>query len=99
MAPPTTSRRFHPVFVSHSREVGDLLTLTRSLDDYLIRTGQNGTPQHKCIRQLRRDCQTLLLRMEAEDGDILLLEDPDYELVRKIVNWVKVNLYKEKSVG
>ena len=56
--------------------------------------------KYDCLRKVRRKCAELLLRMYAEDSEIILLSDSDSWWVRQIVWFVhNVILKDQKKAG
>ncbi len=77
----------HPVYVSHVKEVEDLLYFVADLQKSLDEKGLNHGPQYECLGRIRYKCRDLLLKMYAEDSDIMLMDDLDYHWLHKIVGF------------
>ena len=67
----------HPVFVSHTKEIEQMLYFTGDLKYQLQVKGQAPGEKYNCLLRVRAKCADLLLRMYAEDSDIILLDDTD----------------------
>ena len=87
----------YPVYVSHAKEIEQLLYFTSELQHRLQRKGKASGKQYDCLCQVRRKCSDLLLKMYAEESDILLMDLNDREWVRKIVGYVETHLRNEKA--
>jgi len=55
------------------------------LQQRLQARGKDSGEKYDCLLKIGRRCAELLLRMYAEDDDIMLMDDLDYHWVRKIV--------------
>ena len=79
----------HPVYVSHVKEVEDLLYFVADLQERLTKQGLNHGEQFACLLRVREKCRDLLLKMYAEDSDIMLMNDEDRRWIQKIVGFVE----------
>lgn len=79
----------HPVYVSHVKEVEDLLYFVADLQERLTKQGLNHGEQFACLLRVREKCRDLLLKMYAEDSDIMLMDDEDRRWIQKIVGFVE----------
>ena len=77
----------HPVYVSHVKEVEDLLYFIADLQESLTKLGLDHGEQFACLLRVREKCRDLLLKMYAEDSDIMLMDDLDYHWLHKIVGF------------
>ena len=90
----------HPVFVSHTKEIEQMLYFTADLQHRLQVKGQDSGEKYDCLLRVRAKCSDLLLRMYAEDSDIILMSDTDKWWVKKIVWFVhNVILKDQRKVG
>ena len=79
----------HPVYVSHVKEVEDLLYFIADLQDGLTKLGLDHGEQYACLLRVREKCRDLLLKMYAEDSDIMLMNDEDRHWIGLIVGFVE----------
>ena len=79
----------HPVFVSHTKEIEAMQYFTADLEHRLKLKGQDSGEQFDCLLRVRRKCADLLLKLYAEDSDIMLMDDLDSHWVRLIVRFVR----------
>ena len=79
----------HPVYVSHVKEVEDLLYFVADLQERLTKQGLNHGEQFACLLRVREKCRDLLLKMYAEDSDIILMDDEDRRWIELIVGFVE----------
>lgn len=90
----------HPVFVSHAKELEQMAYFTADLQYRLECKGLHSGVRYDCLRRVRTKCAELLLRMYAEDSDIILMSDTDNWWVRRIVWFVhNVILKDQQKVG
>ena len=90
----------HPVFVSHTKELEQMAYFAADLHYRLECKGICSGIKYDCLARLRMKCSDLLLRMYAEDSDIILLNDSDNWWVRKIIWFVhNVILKDQKKAG
>ncbi len=88
---------YHPVFVSHTKEIEQMLYFTGDLKYRLQVKGQASGEKYNCLLRVRAKCADLLLRMYAEDSDIILLDDTDSWWVRNIVKYVQEVILKDQQ--
>ena len=79
----------HPVYVSHIKEVEDLLYFVADLQESLTKQGLDHGEQFACLLRVREKCRDLLLKMYAEDSDIILMDDEDRHWIQIIVGFVE----------
>ncbi len=84
----------HPVFVSHAKEVEQLLTFCANLQHRLKLSGKDSGEQYDVLVRTRMKCQDLLLKLYAEDSDIMLMDDIDRNWMVLIVAYVRDVLLK-----
>ena len=91
----------HPVFISHIKELEQMLYFSAALQDRLKARGKDSGEKYDCLLRVRRKCTDLLLQMYAEeDPAIILMDDSDVRWVRLIVGYVyKVILKDQKKAG
>ena len=91
----------HPVFLSHAKELEQMLYFTAALQDRLKARNKDSGEKYDCLLRVRRKCTDLLLQMYAEeDPTIILMNDPDARWVRLIVGYVqRVILKDQKKAG
>ena len=90
----------HPVFVSHIREIDQMAYFLADLQHRLQLRGEDRGEKYDCLLRVKSKCSDLLLRMSAEDSEIILLTDADANWVRKIVGYVHDVILKDaRSVG
>ena len=85
----------HPVFVSHTKEIEQLLYFVADLQHRLQLKGRDHGEKYDCLLRVRKKCQDLLLRMYAEDAEVMLMDDIDNHWVRLIVGFVRRELLKD----
>ena len=85
----------HPVFVSHTKEIEQLLYFVSGLQHRLRDKGKYSGVKYDCLGRVRRKCTDLLLKLYAEDSNIMLMNDLDHRWVILIVNFVKTVLLKD----
>ena len=69
--------RKHPVYVSHAKEVESLLYFVADLQEKLKEKGLDSGEQYSCLVRIRQKCRELLLRMYAQQSNILPMDDND----------------------
>ena len=90
----------HPVFVSHTKELEQMSYFLADLQHRLQVRGKASGNEYDCLVQVRVKCSELLLRMYAEDDNIILMSDTDNWWVRQIVWYVhNVILKDQQKVG
>ncbi len=90
----------HPVFVSHTKELEQMAYFLADLQYRLECKGLHSGVKYDCLRRVRTRCSELLLRMYAEDSDIILMSDTDNWWVRRIVWFVhNVILKDQRNAG
>ena len=77
----------HPVYVSHAKEVETLLYFVADLQTRLQDKGLDSGEQYNCLVRIRQKCRELLLRMYAEESNIMLLDDNDLRWIKLIVGF------------
>ena len=87
--------RMHPVFVSHVKEIEQMAYYTEDLKHRLQADGNVCGEKYDCAVRVRAKCHDLLLRLYAEDTDIILMDDTDYRWIRKIVWYVHNIILKD----
>lgn len=86
----------HPVFVSHAKELEQMAYFLADLQHRLQLKGKDSGEKYDCLLRVRRMCSDLLLKMYAEDTDIILMDDLDHHWVQLIVSFVKNVLLKDQ---
>ena len=90
----------HPVFVSHTKELEQMTYFLADLQHRLQLKGKDSGEKYDCLLRVRKMCSDLLLKMYAEDTDIILMDDLDRHWVQLIVSFVKNVLLKDqRKVG
>ena len=87
----------HPVFVSHTKELEQMAYFTADLQYRLECKGLHSGIKYDCLTKVRRKCADLLLRMYAEDSNIILMSDIDCWWVRRIVWFVHNVILKDQQ--
>ncbi len=87
--------RLHPVFISHTKELEQMLTFAADLQERIRKSGQDTGEKYECLLNVRKKCQDLLLRMYAEETNIILMNDDDHRWVQKIVRYVHEHILKD----
>ena len=82
----------HPVFVSHTEEVEQLLYFLSDLQQRLQDSGKDRGEQYECLGRVRRKCTDLLLKLYTEDSPIMLMDDLDARWVQLITGFVRDRL-------
>ena len=77
----------HPVYVSHAKEVESLLFFISDLQARLEEMGIRSGAQYECMVRVRQKCRDLLLKMYAEDSDVMLMDDTDLHWLKLIVGF------------
>ena len=86
----------HPVFVSHAKELEQMIYFLADLQYRQECKGIYSGPKYECLKKVRRKCTDLLLRMYAEDSKIILMSDTDNWWIRKIVGFVHDVVLKDR---
>ena len=86
----------HPVFVSHTKELEQMTYFLADLQHRLQLKGKDSGEKYDCLLRVRKMCSELLLKMYAEDTDIILMDDLDHHWVQLIVSFVKNVLLKDQ---
>ena len=81
----------HPVYVSHSKELEPMLYFLASLQERRQKAGKDSGKEYECLIQTRKKCAELLMMLYAEDSDIILLDDIDYQWIRKLITFAQDN--------
>ncbi len=87
----------HPVFVSHTKELEQMAYFLSDLQHRLQIREQDSGERYDCLVRVRKMCADLLLKMYAEESDIILMDDLDHRWVQLIVGYVKTYLLPEKQ--
>ena len=87
----------HPVFVSHAKELEQMAYFTADLQYRVESKGIYSGVKYDCLVKVRRKCADLLLRMYAEDSNIILLSSSDNWWVRQIVWFVHNVILKDQQ--
>ena len=87
----------HPVFVSHTKEIEQLAYFLTDLQHRLQLKGLDHGKEYDCLLRVRARCSELLLRMAAEDSDIILVSDRDHWWIRNIVGYVHDEVLKDRQ--
>ena len=85
----------YPVFVSHVKEVEQLFNFTTDLQHRLQAQGVTSGEKYRCLLLVRMKCRDLLLKLYAEETDIMLMDDLDRRWMQKIVGFVKNVIMKD----
>ena len=85
----------YPVFVSHVKEVEQLFNFTTDLQHRLQQQGLTSGEKYHCLVLVRMKCRDLLLKLYAEETDIMLMDDLDRQWMQKIVGFVKNVIMKD----
>ena len=86
-----------PVYVSHVKEVEQLLNFTTNLIYRQEQRGHNTGKEYKCLVRVRQKCADLLLRMYAEDDIIMLMDTRDRWWIQNIVEFVHEEILKNRK--
>ena len=86
----------NPVFVSRAKEIEQMTYHVADLQHKLEVKGRAHGEPYECLCRIRRKCADLLLKLYAEDSNIMLMDDLDARWVRLIVNYVHTVLLKDK---
>ena len=87
----------HPVFVSHTKELEQMLFFLADLAERLRKKGKDTGEKFECLNRVRYMCSEILLRMYAEDTDVILLDELDNWYVRGIVSFVHDVILKDRK--
>ena len=85
----------YPVFVSHVKEVEQLFNFTTDLQHRLQAQGLTSGEKYNCLVLVRMKCRDLLLKLYAEETDIMLMDDLDRQWMHKIVGFVRDVIMKD----
>ena len=85
----------YPVFVSHIKEVEQLFNFTTDLQHRLQQQGLTYGEKYNCLVLVRMKCRDLLLKLYAEETDIMLMDDLDRRWMQKIIGFVKNVIMKD----
>ena len=85
----------YPVFVSHVKEVEQLLNFTTDLQHRLQAQGLTTGEKYNCLVLVRMKCRDLLLKLYAEETDIMLMDELDRRWMQKIIGFVKNVIMKD----
>ena len=85
----------HPVFVSHTKEIEQLLFFVSNLQERLRNKGTYYGVRYDCLGKVRRKCSDLLLKLYAEETEIMLMDDLDRRWMQKIIGFVKNVIMKD----
>ncbi len=77
----------HPVYVSHVKEVESLMYFVIDLQEQLQSIGLDSGEQYDCLGRVRQKCRDLLIKMYAEDSDVMLMDDHDLHWIKLIVGF------------
>ena len=77
----------HPVYVSHVKEVESLMYFVIDLQEQLRSIGLDSGEQYDCLGRVRQKCRDLLIKMYAEDSEIMLMDDLDLHWIKLIVGF------------
>jgi hypothetical protein len=77
----------HPVYVSHVKEVEDMMYFVADLQQKMLDKEIGSGEQYDCLVRIRAKCRDLLLKMYAEDDSIMLVDDNDFDWLKKIVGF------------
>lgn len=81
--------RMHPVYTSHAEELEKLLLHNAvRLERYRARK-ETGSAVYRMLFRMHSRCAELYMRMLAEDGEIMLVDDLDYWWIRKFCGIVR----------
>ena len=86
----------HPVFVSHTKELEQMLYFLAGLQDRLKSCGRDSGEKYECLVRVRRMCAELLLKLYAEDSEIILMDDLDSCWIRLIVGFVHHEILQDQ---
>ena len=87
----------HPVFVSHAKELEQMICFTADLQYRQECKGIFSGTLYDCLIRVRRKCGDLLLKLSAEDSEIILLNDADNWWIRRIVWYVHNVILKDQQ--
>ena len=87
----------HPVFVSHTKEIEQMAYFLADLQHRLQLQGQDSGKEYDCLLRVRAKCSDLLLRMAAEDSEIILVSDRDNWWIRNIVGYIHDVVLKDRQ--
>ena len=85
----------YPVFVSYVKEVAQLFNFTTDLQHRLQAQGLTTGEKYRCLVLVRMKCRDLLLKLYAEETDIMLMDDLDRQWMQKIVGFVNNVIRKD----
>ena len=93
----STGTAKYPVFVSRAKEIEQMAYFTADLQYRLECRGIHSGVKYECLRKVRTMCTELLLRIYAEDSEIVLMDETDSWWVRKIVWFVHNVILKDQQ--
>ena len=87
----------HPVFVSHTKEIEQMAWFLSDLQHRLQAKGRDSGKEYDCLLRVKAKCSDLLLRMAAEDSEIILVSDRDNWWIRNIVGYIHDVVLKDRQ--
>ena len=89
--------RTHPVFLSHTQDLEQMLYFLADLQHRLEVRGKNHGEKFDFLLKVRRRCQDILLQMYAEDEPyITLMNDSDYHWTKLFVDFLHREVLKDQ---
>lgn len=89
--------RMHPVFTAHAEEVERLMTVNGGYMERYRARGETDSDDFRLMARVQRRCSELLMKLAAEDHDILLVDDRDFWWIRQICEFVRTVIDKEDA--
>ena len=86
----------HPVFTAHMAEVEKLMVVNSMHIRKFKARGETESEDFRLMDKVQRKCADLLMKMVAEDDHIMLMDDEDYWWIRRIVDFVKRVIDKDR---
>ena len=88
----------HPAFISHAKELEQMLYFLADLQYRQNCKGVYAGVGYECLVRVRRKCSDILLRMYAEDDpQITLLDDLDFWYLRRLVWYLHHVVLKDEK--
>lgn len=86
----------HPVFTAHMAEVEKLMVVNAGHIQKFRNRGDTDSEDFRLMDRVQRKCADLLMKMVAEDDHVMLMNDEDYWWIRRIVDFVKRVIDKDR---
>ena len=83
--------------MSHVKEVESLLYFFADIQEKLMSKGLYTGYDYACLSRIRLKCRDLMLKMYAEDSDVMLMNDTDLGWLKLIVGFDQAVVQEAKE--